>query len=26
MWVTCALGPYNFDFMTSVHKEIMGRR
>jgi hypothetical protein len=25
MWVTCALGPYNFDFMTSVHKEIMTR-
>jgi len=25
MWVTCALGPYNFDFMTSVHKEIMAR-
>jgi hypothetical protein len=23
MWVTCALGPYNFEFMTSVHKEIM---
>jgi Hypothetical glycosyl hydrolase 6/Beta-galactosidase trimerisation domain len=22
-WVTCALGPYNFDFMTAVHKEIM---
>lgn len=22
MWVTCALGPYNFDFMTAVHKEI----
>lgn len=22
-WVTCALGPYNFEFMTSVHKEIM---
>ncbi|HKO17899.1 MAG TPA: beta-galactosidase trimerization domain-containing protein, partial [Acidobacteriaceae bacterium] len=21
-WVTCALGPYNFDFMTEVHKEI----
>jgi hypothetical protein len=21
-WLTCALGPYNFDFMTSVHKEI----
>jgi hypothetical protein len=25
MWVTCALGPYNFEFMTAVHKEIMGR-
>jgi hypothetical protein len=25
MWVTCALGPYNFDFMTSVHKEITSR-
>ncbi len=25
MWVTCALGPYNFDFMTSVHHEIMSR-
>ncbi len=23
MWVTCALGPYNFEFMTEVHKEIM---
>jgi hypothetical protein len=23
MWVTCALGPYNFGFMTEVHKEIM---
>jgi Hypothetical glycosyl hydrolase 6/Beta-galactosidase trimerisation domain len=22
-WVTCALGPYNFEFMTFVHKEIM---
>ncbi|MHB1178840.1 MAG: alpha-amylase family protein [Daejeonella sp.] len=21
-WVTCALGPYNFDFMTRVHHEI----
>lgn len=21
-WLTCALGPYNFEFMTSVHKEI----
>jgi hypothetical protein len=25
LWVTCALGPYNFDFMTQVHKEIMER-
>jgi len=25
MWVTCALGPYNFDFMTTVHREIMKR-
>ena len=25
MWVTCALGPYNFEFMTAVHKEIMAR-
>ncbi|HVU33185.1 MAG TPA: beta-galactosidase trimerization domain-containing protein [Opitutaceae bacterium] len=23
MWVTCGLGPYNFDFMTGVHREIM---
>lgn len=23
MWVTCALGPYNFDFMTQVKREIM---
>lgn len=22
-WLTCALGPYNFEFMTSVHEEIM---
>jgi hypothetical protein len=22
-WITCALGPYNFDFLTSVHEEIM---
>ncbi len=21
-WVTCALGPYNFEFMTDVHREI----
>jgi hypothetical protein len=25
MWVTCALGPYNFEFMTAVHREIMQR-
>jgi hypothetical protein len=25
MWVTCALGPYNFEFMTKVKKEIMAR-
>ncbi len=25
MWVTCALGPYNFELMTAVHKEIMSR-
>jgi len=24
-WVTCALGPYNFEFMTEVHREIMSR-
>ncbi len=23
LWITCALGPYNFEFMTSVHQEIM---
>lgn len=23
LWVTCGLGPYNFEFMTAVHKEIM---
>ena len=23
LWVTCALGPYNFDFMTEVHREII---
>lgn len=23
LWVTCCLGPYNFEFMTAVHKEIM---
>lgn len=22
LWVTCALGPYNFEFMTAVHQEI----
>jgi hypothetical protein len=25
LWVTCALGPYNFEFMTAVHHEIMER-
>jgi hypothetical protein len=25
MWVTCGLGPYNFDFMTEVKKELMSR-
>lgn len=25
LWVTCALGPYNFEFMTKVHNEIMER-
>src|ERR1041385_710248 len=25
LWVTCALGPYNFEFMTQVKKEIMAR-
>ncbi len=25
MWLTCAYGPYNFEFMTAVHKEIMSR-
>src|SRR5262245_56740611 len=25
MWVTCGLGPYNFEFMTAVKKEIMSR-
>jgi hypothetical protein len=24
-WITCALGPYNFGFMTAVHEEIMRR-
>ena len=23
LWVTCALGPYNFEFMSMIHKEIM---
>lgn len=23
LWVTCGLGPYNFEFMTQVHNEIM---
>src|SRR4051812_28969365 len=25
MWITCALGPYNFEFMREVHREIMTR-
>ena len=25
MWVTCGLGPYNFEFMTEVTREIMTR-
>jgi len=25
LWVTCALGPYNFEFMTRVNTEIMQR-
>ena len=25
LWVTCALGPYNFDFMTKVNSEIIER-
>jgi hypothetical protein len=25
MWVTCALGPYNFEFMTEVKREVMTR-
>ncbi|MBC7826620.1 MAG: beta-galactosidase trimerization domain-containing protein [Chitinophagaceae bacterium] len=25
LWVTCALGPYNFDFMKKVNQEIMER-
>jgi type 1 glutamine amidotransferase len=24
-WLTCALGPYNFEFMTVVHQEIMSK-
>jgi len=24
-WETCALGPYNFEFMTAVHEEIMSK-
>jgi len=24
-WITCALGPYNFEFMTAVHQEIVRR-
>ncbi|NLV91091.1 MAG: hypothetical protein GX030_01680 [Firmicutes bacterium] len=25
VWVTCALGSYNFDFMTEVHNEILSK-
>jgi Hypothetical glycosyl hydrolase 6/Beta-galactosidase trimerisation domain len=25
LWITCALGPYNFDYMTDVTKEIVSR-
>lgn len=25
LWVTCAFGPYNFEFMTGVNQEIMAR-
>jgi hypothetical protein len=25
MWVTCGYGPYNFEFMTEVKKELMNR-
>jgi hypothetical protein len=25
LWVTCALGPYNFDFMDQVHREIVAK-
>jgi hypothetical protein len=24
LWITCALGPYNFEFMDAVHREIIG--
>jgi Hypothetical glycosyl hydrolase 6 len=24
LWITCALGPYNFEFMDQVHREIVG--
>jgi hypothetical protein len=24
-WLTCALGPYNFEFMTAVHREIVSK-
>lgn len=25
LWVTCALGPYNFEFMNQVHREVLSR-
>ena len=25
LWVTCALGPYNFEFMDGVHREVVSR-
>lgn len=25
LWVTCALGPYNFEFMDQVHREIVSK-
>jgi hypothetical protein len=25
LWITCALGPYNFEFMDAVHREIVTR-
>jgi hypothetical protein len=25
LWVTCALGPYNFDFMDRIHREIVSK-